>query len=174
MINKTTANAIAMVLSTLFLVLAVPAHGEGKRVESAMHNESFVTDKNVSNNPTIIVTYDNNPYREGLTTSWGFSCLIRGMEKTILFDTGGNSSILLKNMKKLSINPQEPDIIFISHAHGDHTGGLAAILEKNKSTTVFFAKIFSQRFCAGDKEVWRKGCYGRKFFKNRNGCLFYW
>ena len=36
----------------------------------------------------ITVVYDNNPYKEGLTTSWGFACVIKGAEKTILFDTG--------------------------------------------------------------------------------------
>jgi 7,8-dihydropterin-6-yl-methyl-4-(beta-D-ribofuranosyl)aminobenzene 5'-phosphate synthase len=53
---------------------------------------------------SITVVYDNNPYREGLTTSWGFSCLIRGTEKTILFDTGGNGFVLLENMKFLEAN----------------------------------------------------------------------
>ena len=36
----------------------------------------------------ITVVYDNNPYKEGLTTSWGFACVIEGAEETILFDTG--------------------------------------------------------------------------------------
>lgn len=36
----------------------------------------------------IIATYDNNPYDERLRTAWGFSCLIRFGEKSILFDTG--------------------------------------------------------------------------------------
>jgi 7,8-dihydropterin-6-yl-methyl-4-(beta-D-ribofuranosyl)aminobenzene 5'-phosphate synthase len=36
----------------------------------------------------IILVYDNNTYQEGLTTSWGFACVIEGAEETILFDTG--------------------------------------------------------------------------------------
>ena len=55
----------------------------------------------------ITVVYDNNPYKEGLTTSWGFACVIKGAEKTILFDTGGDSAVLLKNMKQLGIDPKE-------------------------------------------------------------------
>ena len=47
------------------------------------------------------MVYDNNPYKEGLTTSWGFACVIRGVEKTILFDTGGSSAVLLGNMQQL-------------------------------------------------------------------------
>ena len=56
---------------------------------------------------SITVSYDNNSYKGGLTTAWGFSCVIRGTEKTILFDTGGDGSILLTNMKELGINPKE-------------------------------------------------------------------
>jgi 7,8-dihydropterin-6-yl-methyl-4-(beta-D-ribofuranosyl)aminobenzene 5'-phosphate synthase len=77
---------------------------------------------------SITVTYDNNLYTEGLITAWGFSCFIRGAEKTILFDTGGNGSILLANMKELDINPQEIDVAVISHIHGDHAGGIERFL----------------------------------------------
>ena len=55
--------------------------------------------------PIITVIYDNNPYKEGLETGWGFSCVIKGLEKTILFDTGGDGQRLLANMKKLDIDP---------------------------------------------------------------------
>ena len=53
------------------------------------------------------MVYDNNPYKEGLTTSWGFACVIKGAEKTILFDTGGDSAVLLDNMQQLGIDPNE-------------------------------------------------------------------
>jgi 7,8-dihydropterin-6-yl-methyl-4-(beta-D-ribofuranosyl)aminobenzene 5'-phosphate synthase len=41
----------------------------------------------------ITVVCDNNPYKEGLETGWGFSCLVGGPEKTILFDTGPGGRI---------------------------------------------------------------------------------
>ena len=43
----------------------------------------------------ISVVYDNNEYDPKLEAAWGFSCLIEGTEKTILFDTGGNGKTLL-------------------------------------------------------------------------------
>ena len=78
---------------------------------------------------TIAIIYDNNEYDSRLTTAWGFSCIVRFPQKIILFDTGGDSAILLSNMVKLGINPEEINTVVLSHAHGDHTGGLNDFLK---------------------------------------------
>ena len=98
------------------------------------------------NDLTITVVYDNNPYKEGLETAWGFSCLITGAEKTILFDTGGDGSILLNNMGKLTIDPNSIELVVLSHIHGDHTGGLGGFLKKNANVTVYLPKSFPKSF----------------------------
>jgi 7,8-dihydropterin-6-yl-methyl-4-(beta-D-ribofuranosyl)aminobenzene 5'-phosphate synthase len=90
----------------------------------------------------IIVVYDNNPYKAGLTTSWGFACVIKGAEKTILFDTGGSSAVLLGNMQQLGIDPKEIDIVVLSHIHGDHVGGLEGFLKENTSATIYLPASF--------------------------------
>jgi 7,8-dihydropterin-6-yl-methyl-4-(beta-D-ribofuranosyl)aminobenzene 5'-phosphate synthase len=95
---------------------------------------------------TITVIYDNNPHQEGLETAWGFSCLVEGPEKTILFDTGGNGSILLANMKKLDVYPKDIDLVMLSHIHGDHVGGLPRFLEKNHEITLYLPKSFPTSF----------------------------
>lgn len=97
----------------------------------------FVTPQQKPTTITITVIYDNNEYDKRLETAWGFSCLIEGLEKTILFDTGGNSSILLSNMRALGIVPQQVEVIVISHLHSDHVGGLHGFLEKNHNVSVF-------------------------------------
>lgn len=95
---------------------------------------------------TITVIHDNNPYKEGLETAWGFGCVITGAEKTILFDTGGDGSILLENMQKLAIDPNSIDTVVLSHIHPDHTSGLGSFLEKNSNVTVYLPKSFPKRF----------------------------
>lgn len=86
----------------------------------------------------ITIIYDNEIYLEGLRADWGFSCLVE-IENTpgILFDTGANGATLLYNMEKLNIDTRSIDEVFISHAHWDHTGGLADFLEVNKKATVY-------------------------------------
>jgi 7,8-dihydropterin-6-yl-methyl-4-(beta-D-ribofuranosyl)aminobenzene 5'-phosphate synthase len=86
----------------------------------------------------ITVVYDNEVNREGLRAGWGFSALIeREGEPTILFDTGADSPTLLHNMQELNIDPKNIGAIVISHAHGDHTGGLPEILRLNEMAELF-------------------------------------
>jgi 7,8-dihydropterin-6-yl-methyl-4-(beta-D-ribofuranosyl)aminobenzene 5'-phosphate synthase len=77
----------------------------------------------------MTIVYDNYADVSGLTTAWGFGCLIEGLEKTILFDTGGDGRILLANMKKLDIDPTTIDVVVLSHEHWDHVGGLQGLIQ---------------------------------------------
>lgn len=100
----------------------------------------------------ITIVYDNDVYKEGLEADWGFSCLV-GMENTpkILFDTGANGSMLLRNMKKLDIDPSSVDEVFISHSHWDHIGGLPDFLKVNKDVKVYVPASYPAP--SGAKEV---------------------
>lgn len=94
---------------------------------------------------SITVICDNNPYKQGLQTDWGFSCLITGVEKTILFDTGP-AAFSVGNMGKLAAEPRAIDTVVLSHIHGDHTGGLNSFLQKNSDVTVYLPESFPQKF----------------------------
>ena len=67
-----------------------------------------------------------------------------GVEKTILFDTGGDSAMLLRNVRTLGIVPQDVDLVVISHVHGDHVGGLLGFLEENHDVTVYLPQSFPE------------------------------
>jgi 7,8-dihydropterin-6-yl-methyl-4-(beta-D-ribofuranosyl)aminobenzene 5'-phosphate synthase len=94
----------------------------------------------------MTIVYDNNSFDEKLEKDWGFSCFIKGLEKSILFDTGTNGQILLSNMEKLRIHPAEIELVFLSHAHEDHTGGLDALLTQNPKIEVWLPEFFSSSF----------------------------
>ena len=86
----------------------------------------------------ITIVYDNCLGKVGLRTGWGFSALIETEDAPpLLFDTGADGATLLHNMKQLGIDPGRIGIIVISHAHGDHTGGLSDILEINKGAEIY-------------------------------------
>jgi len=76
--------------------------------------------------------------KRGLKSGWGFSALIEtGQASPILFDTGGDGSVLLHNMLELGIDAKRIGTIVISHGHGDHTGGLQSILEVNGDAEIY-------------------------------------
>ena len=91
---------------------------------------------------TVTVLYDNYRYKTGTTTDWGFSCLIEGTEKTILFDTGTSPQILAANVDALKAAVNKAAMIVLSHEHGDHTGGLQWALQKTDHPQVFFPVSF--------------------------------
>lgn len=95
---------------------------------------------------TITTIYDNNPWDRRLRTAWGFSCLIENGEEKVLFDTGGDSSTLRENMRILKKEPESIDFIVLSHPHGDHTGGISAILERNKGIKIYLGASFPKSF----------------------------
>ena len=77
----------------------------------------------------LTVLYDNCHYKKGLKVDWGFACLVEGLKRTILFDTGRHDTFLLSNMKALGVDPARIDDIVVSHKHMDHTGGLDTLME---------------------------------------------
>jgi 7,8-dihydropterin-6-yl-methyl-4-(beta-D-ribofuranosyl)aminobenzene 5'-phosphate synthase len=90
----------------------------------------------------ISVVFNNDSFDANLKTGWGFSCVITGLEETILFDTGADGDILLSNMEKLHIRPDTIQTIVLSHHHSDHTGGLDLFLQKNPHVKVVLLKSF--------------------------------
>jgi 7,8-dihydropterin-6-yl-methyl-4-(beta-D-ribofuranosyl)aminobenzene 5'-phosphate synthase len=95
---------------------------------------------------TLTILYDNYTFNPELESDWGFSCLIEGLEKTILFDTGTKGKILMSNMKKMEKDPADIDIVVLSHIHQDHTGGMELFLDMNNKVKVYLPVSFPADF----------------------------
>jgi 7,8-dihydropterin-6-yl-methyl-4-(beta-D-ribofuranosyl)aminobenzene 5'-phosphate synthase len=92
------------------------------------------------------VVYDNNPHDPRLRTAWGFACWVETPGGTLLFDTGGDGPTLLGNMARLGLDPRRVDAVMLSHIHGDHTGGLAALLDAGVRPRVYVPAAFPASF----------------------------
>jgi len=105
----------------------------------------------------ITIVYDNEVRKVGLRQGHGFSALIEDAEASpLLFDTGADGPALLHNMKELNIDPKDISIIVISHAHGDHTGGLSEIFRINGIAELYLPSSFKRAF-PGRKVTMVKG-----------------
>jgi len=129
-------NALRLQKVALLLLLQIFFIGELSMPQIKTENNNKIDTANIT------VIYDNNPFLKGLQTDWGFACLVEVGKTKLLFDTGDNGDILLSNMEKLKIDPQSIDLVFLSHFHHDHTGGLSAVLKKNSNVTIYYPNSF--------------------------------
>lgn len=96
--------------------------------------------------------YDNRSLYPHLASRWGFACLVGD---DLLFDTGGDGRTLLSNMAKMGIDPSRIGTVVLSHAHGDHTGGLGSLLGTGVRPTVYVPRSFPSRFKADVRSLTR-------------------
>jgi 7,8-dihydropterin-6-yl-methyl-4-(beta-D-ribofuranosyl)aminobenzene 5'-phosphate synthase len=129
-------NALRLQKVALLLLLQIFFIGELSMPQIKTENNNKIDTVNIT------AIYDNNPFLKGLQTDWGFACLVEVGKTKLLFDTGDNGDILLSNMEKLKIDPQSIDLVFLSHFHHDHTGGLSAFLKKNSNVTIYYPNSF--------------------------------
>jgi 7,8-dihydropterin-6-yl-methyl-4-(beta-D-ribofuranosyl)aminobenzene 5'-phosphate synthase len=95
----------------------------------------------------ITIVYDNEIRKVGLRQGWGFAALVEDAgAPPLLFDTGADGAALLHNMQELDIDPRDISIIVISHAHGDHTGGLSEILRTNRIAELYLPSSLKSAF----------------------------
>ncbi len=71
---------------------------------------------------------ENTAASPGILAEWGLSILVQTEEAVVLLDTGGTKNTAAHNARKMGIDLSIVDKIVLSHAHGDHTGGLVEIL----------------------------------------------
>jgi 7,8-dihydropterin-6-yl-methyl-4-(beta-D-ribofuranosyl)aminobenzene 5'-phosphate synthase len=84
----------------------------------------------------------------------GLSFWIESDHGCVLFDTGQTSTVLLHNLMLLGKSLDEVDVVVLSHAHNDHTGGLPAVLSHRLGLPLYASPdIGRPRFKATD------GCY---------------
>jgi len=141
-------NGAGLAIVGMLALVAAPLIGAGCDEQSngtaaptGLSDEELtkVVDKTIQ----LTIVCDNYEHTPGLETSWGFACVIDTPQKSILFDTSGDGAILLSNMEKLHISPQDIDMVVLSHDHWDHTGGLSEFLQRNSQVPVYVVSAFS-------------------------------
>ena len=78
-----------------------------------------------------IITLSENSAQLDLMGEWGLSILVETESCKVLLDTGMGKAAV-HNADLLGIDLSTVDKIVLSHAHGDHTGGLREVLRRTK------------------------------------------
>ena len=93
---------------------------------------------------TTLIENDVSAGQQNLKAEAGLSLLVETAGLKILFDTG-SSGAFADNAEKLGVDLSLVDMVVISHAHYDHTGGLERFFQINKT-----AKVYINEHVKGD------------------------
>lgn len=94
----------------------------------------------------IIVLSDNRAVSSDYETEHGLSIYLETESYKYLLDTGA-SEIFIRNAKKMNINLDDIDYVFLSHGHADHVGGLNYFLEINQKAKIVISQLlFEQQY----------------------------
>jgi len=84
----------------------------------------------------VLSLVENTAGAPSLVGEHGLAMWIEIEDTHVLFDTGQGGA-LLPNARELAVPLERTDAIVLSHGHYDHTGGLAAALERTRKPTLY-------------------------------------
>lgn len=87
----------------------------------------------------ISVLMENTAQSCDITPEHGLSFYVETDKHKILFDMGQTSEFA-ENAKKLGIDLTQVELAFLSHAHFDHSGGIAKFLEINHKAPLYLSE----------------------------------
>ena len=99
---------------------------------NAQTEKKKITSLKISTLSTMLANPDEPRAVSRGIGEWGYSALVEADGKKILFDTGNRPETVLKNARELKIDLSEVEEVFLSHNHGDHTGGLLTLRRELK------------------------------------------
>lgn len=83
----------------------------------------------------ITTLVENCVYGRKLQAEHGLSVYVEAGDHFVLFDTGA-SDLFVKNARLLHCDLSKVEYLVLSHGHSDHSGGLEAFLEINRTAKV--------------------------------------
>ncbi len=90
----------------------------------------------------IHIVYDNTSADGGLREDWGFSAVATVGDRRVLFDSGADADLFLRNLAALGIDPASISHAVISHHHSDHRGGIYRLFQRHPAMRVWFLDSF--------------------------------
>lgn len=87
----------------------------------------------------ITVLLENEACRADMKHEHGLSMHIETADRRVLFDMGPNA-MFLENAEALGVDIKAVDVAVLSHAHDDHSGGLALFCKRNDHAPIYLQK----------------------------------
>jgi 7,8-dihydropterin-6-yl-methyl-4-(beta-D-ribofuranosyl)aminobenzene 5'-phosphate synthase len=100
----------------------------------------------------VLVEDSASPDKPNLSAKHGLSFFVKAKtsdgEVSLMMDTGPSPDVLFNNVEMMSIDLRKTEVVMLSHAHYDHTGGLIEVLKLMEKgvPVVAHPKIFDPKF----------------------------
>lgn len=89
---------------------------------------SSEAEKETSASITVVYSHEGSSAAEKLVKRGGFSAFVQLEDRSLLFDAGGEPSVILENLHILGFADVELEALVISHNHWDHVFGLPGVM----------------------------------------------
>jgi len=114
---------------TLFVHLAIIA-----AVAAEISSVALAQAKEKAGNSITIVYNHEGAAAADLVKRGGFSAFVQLENRSLVFDAGGEASVILQNLDSLGFDNVELHALVISHNHWDHVFGLPGVMSGTRNT----------------------------------------
>lgn len=90
---------------------------------------------------TVVYNHEGSGAEGDLVARGGFSAYVDLGERAVLFDAGGEASVMLENLQSLGLIGTEVEALIISHNHWDHVYGIAGAMGSALSPPPVYAPV---------------------------------
>ena len=97
----------------------------------------------------IVTLIENTEGTSGCAAAHGLSFYVETPRHKLLLDLGPSDETL-RNAERLGIDLSEVDTVVLSHGHYDHSGGIMAFFEKNRTANVYMQRSATGAYYADD------------------------
>lgn len=102
----------------------------------------------------IVCLIENTPGAACLPYEHGLSVYIETARHKILADTGASGSAI-QNANTLGLDLRQVDILFLSHGHYDHAGGIPSFVSLNAEAEIYMQRTAGLDYYGSDPEGYR-------------------
>ncbi len=100
----------------------------------------------------MTVLVENSSVSTDFNAEHGLSLYFKTKKHNLLFDLG-QGELFYENAVKLGVSVEDIDTLVLSHAHYDHTGGLAKFLEINHTAKIYLSRNIFTKCYNGEKFI---------------------
>lgn len=96
-------------------------------------------DEKTGGSITVVYNHEGSGAEKDLAKRGGFAAYVQLESRAVLFDAGGEASVILENLESLGLIDTEVEALVISHNHWDHVYGIPGVMRGARNAPPVYA-----------------------------------